>query len=397
MSERSHSEPSPVDGTPPPAGAEGRRWGALATGLVGGLAAAALLVLALHMIGWLNRADPALQERLAAAEAALAGVDERIAAARAVADSALSGIDERISAAAGSVERRIAALEERPLPEVPPPVNLEPLQAALESGVAEAKASSARLAERLGGLAERDEVAALGERLAAVEARLSEIGSSIDSRIGTIEGEIGGLRGALGDVVREDRVAAVEGEVASLRASLAEVARSGARVASGALALVELDRALATGAPLETPLQPLREIAADDPVVTGVVAELEPLAAAEVPTIEELREGLARIEPASPGGAEPGPSGTGWVDRTLSNITGLVEVRELGTERGAVDAAEAALDGGDLAGAVAAIEPVAAEGSDAAAWLAAARRRLAGEAALERLRAHLAALVDPDR
>ncbi len=407
MSERSQGDSSAAGGAVAGTGTGSVTRTALVTGLIGGLAAAAVLILALRATGWLAQPDQALLARLEAAEGRALGV-----------------------------EQRLAAIEARPPPEPPPPVDLAPLRAELQrglataaEGVAKVEGSLAGLSGRLDGLAgelaelrgraealatsgdelrgrieavaraadeqravlvglaARADLDAATGRLGAVEARLAAVDDDVATRLGAVETEV------------EQRLAALEGEVGALREALGEVGRSATRVARGAMALVEMEAALATGGSLQDPLVPLREVAADDPILGGVVAELEPVAAEGVPTLAELRAGLAALAPepapATGGIAAGGPE---WLGKTLENITGLVEVREVGTERGAVKAAMDALDQGDLAAAIAAIEPLAKAGDgEAAAWVAAASRRVAAEAAVGRLRTHLAALVDPAR
>jgi hypothetical protein len=407
MSERSQDDSSAADGAVAVTGAGTVARTALVTGLIGGLAAAAVLILVLRATGWLAQPDEALLARLEAAEGRALGV-----------------------------EQRLAAIEARPPPEPPPPVDLAPLRAELQQGLATAAEGVAKvegslsgltsrldglageLAELRGraealtaagdelrgrveavaraadeqravlaGLAARADLEAAAGRLGAVEARLAALDDGVASRLGAVESEV------------SQRLAALEGEVGALRDQLVGVGRAATRVARGAMALVEMEAVLASGGSLQEPLVPLREVAADDAVLGGVVAELEPVAAEGVPTLAELRARLAALAPeptpAAGGVAVGGPE---WLGKTLENITGLVEVREVHTERAAVDAALDALDRGDLPAAIAAIEPLAQAGNgEAAAWVAAAGRRVAAETAVGRLRTHLAALVDPAR
>jgi hypothetical protein len=389
MSERSQGDRSSADGAVAVTGAGSAARTALVTGLIGGLAAAAVLILVLRATGWLAQPDAALLARLEAAEGRALGV-----------------------------EQRLAAIEARPPPEPPPPVDLAPLRAELQQGlaaaaegVAKVEGSLAGLTDRLDGLA--GELAELRGRAEALTAAGDELRGRVESAVRAADEQRAVLAGLarradldaaadrLGAVESEvsQRLAALEGEVGALRDQLVGVGRAATRVARGAMALVEMEAVLASGGSLQEPLVPLREVAADDAVLGGVVAELEPVAAEGVPTLAELRARLAALAPeptpAAGGVAVGGPE---WLGKTLENITGLVEVREVHTERAAVDAALDALDRGDLPAAIAAIEPLAQAGNgEAAAWVAAAGRRVAAETAVGRLRTHLAALVDPAR
>jgi hypothetical protein len=389
MSERSQDDSSAADGAVAVTGAGTVARTALVTGLIGGLAAAAVLILVLRATGWLAQPDEALLARLEAAEGRALGV-----------------------------EQRLAAIEARPPPEPPPPVDLAPLRAELQQGLATAAEGVAKVEGSLSGLTSRldglaGELAELRGRAEALTAAGDELRGRVESAVRAADEQRAVLAGLarradldaaadrLGAVESEvsQRLAALEGEVGALRDQLVGVGRAATRVARGAMALVEMEAVLASGGSLQEPLVPLREVAADDAVLGGVVAELEPVAAEGVPTLAELRARLAALAPeptpAAGGVAVGGPE---WLGKTLENITGLVEVREVHTERAAVDAALDALDRGDLPAAIAAIEPLAQAGNgEAAAWVAAAGRRVAAETAVGRLRTHLAALVDPAR
>jgi hypothetical protein len=82
-----------------------------------------------------------------------------------------------------------------------------------------------------------------------------------------------------------------------------------------------------------------------------------------------------------------------WREQTLARLRGLVTIRRIdesshtgsdGGADGVVGLAQAALARGDLAGAVAALEPLTGADAEAAhPWLLMARERLAAEAALD--------------
>src|SRR5262249_4717701 len=93
-----------------------------------------------------------------------------------------------------------------------------------------------------------------------------------------------------------------------------------------------------------------------------------------------------------------GPAAANWADAALSRLYGLVRIRRLDAAAGAattdagatVKSAERALAGGDLAGAVAALDPLTGSpGEVAQPWLRMARDRLAVETSLDRIAALL--------
>jgi hypothetical protein len=115
-----------------------------------------------------------------------------------------------------------------------------------------------------------------------------------------------------------------------------------------------------------------------------------------VPSLAQLSQRLDAVaEAAAP--PPPGEEPKGWLGAAGQNLTGLVQVapsdRASTTPAGAaVEAARAALAAGDVTAAKAAIEPLAANGNEAARdWIAAADRRLAVASAADRLAARVQA------
>jgi hypothetical protein len=101
-----------------------------------------------------------------------------------------------------------------------------------------------------------------------------------------------------------------------------------------------------------------------------------------------LVKGLAELAGRTTAASEPAAK-SDWREQTLARLRGLVTIRRIdgsshtGSD-GAVGAAQAALARGDLAGAVAALEPLTGADAEAARpWLLMARERLAAEAALD--------------
>jgi len=122
------------------------------------------------------------------------------------------------------------------------------------------------------------------------------------------------------------------------------------------------------------------------------------LAAAAQPLAEPARNGVASravlakglTELAGRMAASDEPAAkSDWREQTLARLRGLVTIRRIdGSSRtrsdGAVGTAQAALARDDLAGAVAALEPLTGADAEAARpWLLMARERLAAETALD--------------
>jgi uroporphyrinogen-III synthase len=154
------------------------------------------------------------------------------------------------------------------------------------------------------------------------------------------------------------------------------------------LAVSQLRQAAATSRPFATELAAASTMAKERAEIAAELRKLEPYAGKGVPTAAMLRQ---QFEPAAAAivraGSAPPPEG--WTDQMLARLRGLVTIRRVGTQgpEGGVDAsvaaAEQALAQGDLAAAVAALEPLQGAAAEAARpWLDAARQRLAVDAAL---------------
>lgn len=165
------------------------------------------------------------------------------------------------------------------------------------------------------------------------------------------------------------------------------------------LALLQVHGAVEAGRPFAAEYEALATLARARPEIAAAAAPLAEPAKTGVASrsvlARRLREQAGAIAntPAEAAGAEPG-----WADAVVSRLRGLVTIRRI--DRGspssgpaaAVNAAELALAGGDLAASVAALDKLAgAPGAAAAPWLRMARERLAVETALRRVEALLTA------
>src|SRR5207253_3247727 len=138
----------------------------------------------------------------------------------------------------------------------------------------------------------------------------------------------------------------------------------------------------------------------------GEIADLRQQLAKLSSTITDLGPRIDAAEKAIAGAiatAEAPPTDPDWSDKVLARLRGLVTIRRIdgagqSEPEAAVSAAERALAGGDLAGAVAALGRLAGPSAEAARpWLQMARQRLAVEAALHRVEELLTARLGAAR
>ena len=314
-----------------------------------------------------NRDDyGALAARVAAVEARPVAPNTGIDAVR----SAMSALARRVD----QLDSQITAIEKHP---APPSVDTDAISSALSQLGRRVDQLEAAGKPDLGPI--RAGVQQLDQRLAAIETQsasrmASETAASKDmqqevSRLGKVEGDLA------------DRVAALEREAHSQ--NQAELR------ADGMLALLV--------GQMREAIEQARPFLAEFDAFIRLVRDPD-LAAAAEPLAEPARNGVASRAVLVKGLAELAgrmavasePSGkSDWREQTLARLRGLVTIRRIdGTSHtgsdGAVGTAQAALARGDLAGAVAALEPLTGADAEAARpWLLMARERLAAETALD--------------
>jgi uroporphyrinogen-III synthase len=218
------------------------------------------------------------------------------------------------------------------------------------------------------------------DTLARLEARLS----TLEARPDTASEQIETLKVQLSAMAT--RIAALEGRQASER---------GLTLAAGQIRV-----ALAGSGPWAAPLAILQTAAAGDATLDEPIAALAVRAKTGVPTRVRLAEDLATLPAKLGEQPPPGPEATFW-ERLSDRASRIVTIRRVDDGSGTrlppgpdrvLAAANAALAGGDLAGAVQIIEGLnPPPGTALADWLDAAKSRLAAEQALDRLDAALAA------
>ena len=313
-----------------------------------------------------NRDDyAALATRVAAVETRLVAPSPGIDAVQ----SAMSQLARR----ADQLDSRLAAVEKRP---APPSVDTDAINSALGALGRRVDQLEPAAKPDLGPL--RAGMQQVEQRLAAIETQsasriASETAASKDmqqelSRLGKVEGDLA------------DRVAALEREAQSQnRAELR---------ADGMLALLlgQMREAIEQARPFPAEFGAFIKLARGSDLAAGAQPLAEP-ARNGVASRAVLVKGLAEL--AGRMAASDPAVKSDWREQTLARLRGLVTIRRIDDSshtgsNGAVGAAQAALARGDLAGAVAALEPLTGADAEAARpWLLMARERLAAETALD--------------
>jgi hypothetical protein len=313
-----------------------------------------------------NRDDyAALAARVAAVEARLVAPSPGIDAVQ----SAMSQLARR----ADQLDSRLAAVEKRP---APPSVDTDAINSALGALGRRVDQLEPAAKPDLGPL--RAGMQQVEQRLAAIETQsasriASETAASKDmqqelSRLGKVEGDLA------------DRVAALEREAQSQEKPELR--------ADGMLALLlgQMREAIEQARPFPAEFGAFIKLARGSDLAAGAQPLAEPArngVASRVVLVKGLAELAGRMAASDPAVKSD------WREQTLARLRGLVTIRRIDDSshtgsNGAVGAAQAALARGDLAGAVAALEPLTGADAEAARpWLLMARERLAAETALD--------------
>jgi hypothetical protein len=342
---------------------------------------AGLLILILAGVAsspfWAPQIEPVLpwgenRDDYAALAARVAAIETRPVAPSPGIDavqSAMSQLARRVD----QLDSRLAVVEKRP---APPSVDADAINSALGALGRRVDQLESAAKPDLGPI--RAGMQQVEQRLAAIETQsasriASETAASKDmqqelSRLGKVEGDLA------------DRVAALEREAQSqekpelradgMMALLLGQMREAIEQARPFPAEFGAFIKLARGSDLAAGAQPLAE-----PARNGVASR-----AVLVKGLAELAGRMAASDPAVK---------SDWREQTLARLRGLVTIRRIDDSshtgsNGAVGAAQAALARGDLAGAVAALEPLTGADAEAARpWLLMARERLTAETALD--------------
>ncbi len=209
--------------------------------------------------------------------------------------------------------------------------------------------------------------------------------------VAALKTEIAGLKTAMAaaaDKAKADASALSSGEQKALAA-----ARASAVIGIAA----RLSAALDSGLPFATDLGLLAPLAKDDPKLGEIVAGLQPQAAAGVVSRTRLAADFPAVAKAAMADDLADDS---FGERLLGKLKGLVSLRRVGEDvpgdsvEAKVARAEAALNAGDVAKAVAQVKTLPPQSSKAtAAWLARAEAHLAAQRAVDQLATHAVALL----
>jgi hypothetical protein len=302
-----------------------------------------------------NRDDyAALSARLAAVEARPAVPTMGIDALQ----SALSALTRRVD----ELDSRLAAIEKRPAPPIPDTDAINSALGALTRRVDQLEAAG------------KPDLGPIRAGMQQLEQRLAAIESQSASRIASDTAASKDLA---------DRVAALEREAQSQnRAELR---------ADGMLALLlgQMREAIEQARPFPTEFDAFIKLARDSDLAAAAQPLAEP-ARNGVASRAVLVKGLAELAGRMAVASEPAVK-SDWREQTLARLRGLVTIRRIDNSShtgsdGAVGTAQAVLARSDLAGAVAALEPLTGADAEAARpWLLMARERLAAEVALDRV------------
>jgi hypothetical protein len=224
----------------------------------------------------------------------------------------------------------------------------------------------------------------LALRVAALEAKpappLPNL-SPIEQQLGTLKGTI---------VELNDKVAA-------LAKAERDQPATDPKITAMALAVLQIRDAVETGRPFEAEYRALIALAHDHPDIVSAAAPLDAPAANGIASRAALAARLHELAPQI-ATAKPPPKPT-WKSQIVARLRSLVTIRRIeGTDQtqaeGTVGKAERALAGGDLTGAVAALDGLGGPSQAAAQpWLQMAKARLAVEAALRQVQAALTVAV----
>jgi hypothetical protein len=236
--------------------------------------------------------------------------------------------------------------------------------------------------------------AALGGRLDAVEQKLNDLSGQAEIPAATpdltgVEDKLRDQAAALDKL--QDNAQKLDQRLSALEARISAMSDDPQRLLL--MSLSELAAAVGTSRPYAGELGAAEALAAGKPDILAQLKTLDAGAGHGIPGEAVLaRQFSASVAPAlMRTETETTAPGESWWRRILARLESLVVIRRTDQAGGqsadpvaaAVATAEAALDQGDIAGAVGAIEGLPAENAAAAQpWLALAKQRLAAEAAV---------------
>ena len=222
-------------------------------------------------------------------------------------------------------------------------------------------------------------LAQLGQRVAALEARPAP-------DLSTIQQQLAALNKTTADLTEK---------IAALDKAAQQQPAADPKNTALALVLLQIRDAVDIGRPFEAEYQALLVLSRDHPDIAAAAAPLAEAAESGVASRAVLTERLRQLAPQI-ATARPPPKNT-LKSQIVARLRSLVTIRRIDGDRqtpaeAAVSAAQHALAGGDLAGAIAALAGLSGPNQAAAQpWLKMAKERLAVEAALRQVQAALTA------
>ena len=323
------------------------------------------------LIPWSENRDDyaALAARVAAVEARPVAPNTGIDALQ----SAISALSRRVD----QLDSQLAALEKHP---ALPSVDTDAINSTVSALTRRVDQLEATGKPDIGPI--RSAIQQLEERLAAIQTQSASRMASDTAASKDMQQELSRLGKVDGDLA--DRVAALEREAQSQ--NKAELRFDGML----ALLLGQMREAIEQARPFPAEFDAFVRLARD-PDLTAAAEPLAEPARSGVASRAVLVKGLTELAGRMAVASEPAVK-SDWREQTLARLRGLVTIRRIdgsshtgsnGGSDSTVGAAEAALARGDLAGAVAALEPLTGADAEAARpWLGMARARLAAETAL---------------
>ncbi|MCB1885896.1 MAG: hypothetical protein KDG89_18255, partial [Geminicoccaceae bacterium] len=264
--------------------------------------------------------------------------------------------------------------------------DLDALRQRVDGGQADAAATRTALEGRIDGVQ-----SGIESRIAQTEKTLQDQMAQLAQAINAQAGALDALNGTAGNLQQriEANAQATKANAQAVEANAQAVEAVNLRrerTVGAALVLQDVDKALRSGGDIEGSVARLEQMAGKDGPLAPAVADLK-AAGASVPTVAELRQGLEKAADALRGAEGKG----GWLGQTVGNLSSLVEVQGPNAPNptaATVGKADAALEDGDVKGAVDAIQGLPDAGRRLPAvqsWLERARSRLAAEDAVAKL------------
>jgi hypothetical protein len=253
--------------------------------------------------------------------------------------------------------------------------------------------------ERLNEL--RSEGRQLGQGVARLDERISDFEEAVtglDEKVTGLDDNVSGLDEQIAGV--EEQVTRQEEQVRTLAQQLDATRDVTQDAAAVALGLSRLSETIGTSRAYRAELDAFKNVADEAMLDDESLQPLEAYAETGVPTFADLYRRFPEMADAVVRAGVEG-NDDGVLETTFNRLRSLVTIRRTGEaaiEAGGVDAvlemARIRMDGGDLPGAIDAVEQLEGASAEAAAWwLDAARSRLAVQRAMERIQIRAIAML----